>query len=291
MKGSLFAAALCALGAVASPIAKRDIENVVVTDVEVTVVTVTITDYPTPTSTVVPVSTTSTSVSTSAVVSEAAAAQVQNEYSPVPVTSTTTDVVVPSSSSSSSSTSTSVVVAQPTTTSVPTSTTSTSSTSSSSSAAATGTSAYQTMLLDAHNIHRANHSASDLVWNATLAESALALANTCSYGHNTDLGPAANYGQNIGFGIDSDVIDEMITNLMYNDEMMNYEGLYGEADPSMTDFDSWGHFSQIVWLDTTSVGCATVTCDPLANSGSSLSLPYTVCNYYPAGTLFLHYHD
>lgn len=71
---------------------------------------------------------------------------------------------------------------------------------------------------------------------------------------------------------------------------MYYQGLYGEANPDMTNFEKWGHFSQIVWLDTTTVGCATVTCSPLAESGSSMALPFTVCNYYPAGTSSL-VHD
>lgn len=78
----------------------------------------------------------------------------------------------------------------------------------------------------------------------------------------------------------------MITNMMYNDEMMYYQNLYGQANPDMTNFEHWGHFSQIVWLDTASVGCATVTCQSLAESGSSMALPFTVCNYFPAGMLF-----
>lgn len=78
----------------------------------------------------------------------------------------------------------------------------------------------------------------------------------------------------------------MITNMMYNDEMMYYQNLYGQANPDMTNFEHWGHFSQIVWLDTASVGCATVTCQNLAQSGSSMALPFTVCNYFPAGMIF-----
>ena len=75
----------------------------------------------------------------------------------------------------------------------------------------------------------------------------------------------------------------MITNLMYNDEMGYYTDLYGEADPDMTYFDEWGHFSQIVWAATTEVGCATVTCNSLGNVDASEALPFTVCNYSPAG--------
>ena len=74
----------------------------------------------------------------------------------------------------------------------------------------------------------------------------------------------------------------MITNQMYNDEMMLYPG-YG-SEPSMSDFERWGHFSQIVWKDTTSVGCATQYCSQgLQNVASNVDPYFTVCNYSPAG--------
>jgi hypothetical protein len=79
----------------------------------------------------------------------------------------------------------------------------------------------------------------------------------------------------------------MITNLMYNDEFGYFEGLYGEASPSMAEFERWGHFTQILWKDTTHVGCITVPCASLQNVDTSPSepIPYTVCNYSPPGML------
>lgn len=83
----------------------------------------------------------------------------------------------------------------------------------------------------------------------------------------------------------------MLTNLMYNDEMEYFPTPYGESDPSMADFAKWGHFSQIVWKGTTHVGCATVVCDGLSNVDSRWSLPFTVCNYSPAGNSAGEYSD
>lgn len=82
----------------------------------------------------------------------------------------------------------------------------------------------------------------------------------------------------------------MITNLMYNDEMGFWDqyDLYGKADPDMTHFESWGHFSQIVWKGTTHVGCATVVCDSLGNVDAATSVPFTVCNYSPPGKPILN---
>lgn len=75
----------------------------------------------------------------------------------------------------------------------------------------------------------------------------------------------------------------MITNLMYNDEFGYYQNLYGQANPDMTYFEKWGHFSQILWKGSVSVGCATVVCPLLGNVDSSAPSPFTVCNYYPPG--------
>ncbi|TPR02128.1 Nucleoporin complex subunit 54 family protein [Aspergillus niger] len=133
-----------------------------------------------------------------------------------------------------------------------------------------------------HNVHRSNHSASSLEWSSDLESSAYTLAAKCVYEHDTSI-DGGGYGQNIGYGVESSEIGVMITNLMYNDEMGYYTDLYGEADPDMTYFDNWGHFSQIVWAATTHVGCATVTCDSLGNVDASEALPFTVCNYSPAG--------
>lgn len=99
------------------------------------------------------------------------------------------------------------------------------------------------------------------------------------------------YGQNIGYGVTENEIGMMITNLMYNDEIDYFPNPYGVPNPAMTEFEKWGHFSQIVWKDTTHVGCATVMCNGLGNIDSSSSLPFTVCNYSPPGNYNGEYAD
>jgi len=90
------------------------------------------------------------------------------------------------------------------------------------------------------------------------------------------------YGQNIGAGLAADKIDVMITNMMYNHEMMNYPG-YGNDSPDMSNFEGWGHFSQIAWAGTQKIGCAVQQCASLANVGSDIPPIFTVCNYKPPG--------
>lgn len=92
------------------------------------------------------------------------------------------------------------------------------------------------------------------------------------------------YGQNIAAGVESNNVSAVITDLFYNGEVSYYDGMYGMADPDMTNFSIWGHFSQIVWKETTKIGCATQHCpNGLGNTGSTVSPYFTVCNYSPPG--------
>jgi hypothetical protein len=74
-----------------------------------------------------------------------------------------------------------------------------------------------------------------------------------------------------------------VTNQWYNGEVNLFSSYYGMEQPPMDSFMQWGHFSQVVWKETTKVGCATVQCP--AGSVLSLDAWYTVCNYNPAGKL------
>ena len=91
--------------------------------------------------------------------------------------------------------------------------------------------------------------------------------------------------------------------MFYNNETEYYPQPYGQEAPDSSAFESWGHFSQIVWSRTSSVGCYTYDCSPagqpttqdcnasgqpyLANTkcGPTGGTPavFTVCNYYPEG--------
>lgn len=56
----------------------------------------------------------------------------------------------------------------------------------------------------------------------------------------------------------------------------------------MTLFDSWGHYSQVVWKDSTTIGCAVQACE-----AGTLDADYpgyfSVCNYWPAGNVETEY--
>ncbi|KAJ5793996.1 Ves allergen [Penicillium paradoxum] len=228
--------------------------------------------------------------------SEAAPAEVKSAAPAVEAESkapaATTSVTAPATSSvepvqAVTSSATSLATSASTTTAAAAAT---SAVSTSSTASAGGS--YQESLLSNHNIHRSTHGADALTWSDSLTESAKTLAMRCVYEHDTSIGER-QYGQNIGYGIEqSKVGEQIISQMMYSDEEPLFSGLYGQANPDMTNFLDWGHFTQIVWKDTREVGCYTYTCASLKEGESSIpNSPFTVCNYFPAGNYEGEYAD
>lgn len=139
-----------------------------------------------------------------------------------------------------------------------------------------------------HNIHRTNHSVAEIAYDDTYAGYAATVAASCTFAH--DLTPGGGgYGQNIAMYASSDenaldentAIAQAITDMWYNSELELYPNAYG-SNPDMSDFEAWGHFSQIVWKEQSSLGCAVQKCAP-GTMESGMTAWFSVCNYYPAG--------
>lgn len=164
---------------------------------------------------------------------------------------------------------------------------------------------YSGLAVEHHNVHRKNASVPNLTWNDTLAGYAKQTAQTCVWGHSLAPG-GGGYGQNIAAGVPAGNISAIVSNMWYNGEEPLYPTPYGNNSPDMSNFEKWGHYSQLVWAKTESVGCYTQTCSPpgqdplkckpdgtsyLGNSqcGNGINSPvgipaiFTVCNYYPPG--------
>ncbi|KAL6248576.1 hypothetical protein RBB50_004831 [Rhinocladiella similis] len=234
----------------------------------------------------------STSTSSSTMGASTTSASSTSTSSAGSTTSTGSPIMQSSSTSSSSSSSaagsSSTTTVAPTTTSVASTTVATTSTTTSANGRLPTTTLdvramdYQTGILAAHNVHRSNHSAAALTWNAQMATYAAETAAKCVYQH--DLSPGGGgYGQNIGAGYTPNQVPAMIGNDMYNNEMPYYPLPYGVNNPDTSNFGAWGHFSQIVWKGTTGVGCATQQCGTL--QGATFTQYFTVCNYYPPGNI------
>ncbi|KAI9776910.1 MAG: hypothetical protein M1816_005001 [Peltula sp. TS41687] len=137
---------------------------------------------------------------------------------------------------------------------------------------------YRQTCLDHHNRHRANHSAPPIAWNSELEQSARVVARTCLFKHQMDV-DGGGYGQNIAArspgAISASEVAKVVSDQFYNGEVELYPG-YG-SEPDMSNFHAWGHFSQIVWVDSTHVACVTEDC-----TAHGLG-HFTVCHYRSPG--------
>ena len=148
---------------------------------------------------------------------------------------------------------------------------------------------YMDLAIHHHNIHRHNHSAPPIAWDHGLALTAAKIAASCFYKHNTDM-DGGGYGQNIAAGIEPKGIAHIISDGFYNSEVNDFRGQYGKPHP--TGFESWGHFSQLIWKKTTHVGCHTQYCPHGLKGTAGHAKPYfTVCNYQSPGNVFGKFND
>ncbi|KAI5922258.1 CAP domain-containing protein [Camillea tinctor] len=144
-----------------------------------------------------------------------------------------------------------------------------------------------------HNIHRANHSSVEVTWNDEIAGYAQLTANTCKFAHDMEEGNGG-YGQNIAMWGTTDnpeklgdvgAIEMAITNFWYDGELGKFsDDFYGLATPDMSDFDSWGHLTQLIWDGSKEVGCAVKLC-AAGTMSSEMPAWFMVCNYSPPGNV------
>jgi uncharacterized protein YkwD len=128
-------------------------------------------------------------------------------------------------------------------------------------------------LLEAHNRYRALHCAEPLTWSPEVAAAARAWAEElrrrgCALQHSDN-----DYGENIALG-SAGVLDAETAVAMWYGEIEDYDW----SEPGFR--SETGHFTQVVWLATRSLGCATARCGDLV---------VWVCNYDPPGNWRGHY--
>jgi uncharacterized protein YkwD len=130
-----------------------------------------------------------------------------------------------------------------------------------SSIAVPGLSAELQAALDLSNSYRGQHSSPDLIWDESIASQAAAYIAGCPTGHSQ----AKGFGENLAWGYDS--MSAAVT-AWYN-EVNAYDFARGGFSGAT------GHFTQLVWRDTTKVGCAV---------NKACSMPTYICQYTAPGT-------
>ncbi|KAG0199171.1 hypothetical protein BGX28_007518 [Mortierella sp. GBA30] len=124
-----------------------------------------------------------------------------------------------------------------------------------------------------HNQYRAKHHAPALVWNDTAADFGNEWISKCNFEHSG--GGPNKFGENLAWGTGAfdykDAVD------FWYSEVKNYN--YSQPGFSA----NTGHFTQVVWKSTTSVGCAKYAC-PRPNAPTTI-VNMIICDYDPAGNI------
>lgn len=116
---------------------------------------------------------------------------------------------------------------------------------------------WQKQLVDAHNAVRSECGQSPIVWNDELANQAAGYTAQCNYGHSGMDGVGENIAEGSGSAGSADGLCKL-----WSDEKN------GGSDT--------GHYTQMVWKDTTDLGCGYQSCG---------GMQFLVCQYWPAGNV------
>jgi len=122
-----------------------------------------------------------------------------------------------------------------------------------------------TAVLNSTNVYRAQHNVPSVSWNSTLADFAQTYAQACSFEHS-----ASQYGESIAAGYSSP--GSAIDGWYRESSIYNYQ------QPGFS--EQTGHFTQLVWNTTQTVGCGATQCENKQIKGWFL-----VCEYDPPGNV------
>ena len=125
--------------------------------------------------------------------------------------------------------------------------------------------------LEAHNFYRKQVGAVPLKWSPKLEQYAqhwaLILAKTQKFEHSSN----PNYGENIYQSTFKPTAKDAV------DSWASEEKYYHGEKITLNNYWIFGHYTQIIWKQTTTVGCAI--------SQDANGIYYVVCEYYPPGNI------
>jgi uncharacterized protein YkwD len=124
---------------------------------------------------------------------------------------------------------------------------------------------------------------SELAWNQELAEYAQVHADTCVFAHSDNTERTNAFGQWVGENLAANTgqgYDPYSVTDLWAAEAVDYD----YATNTCADGEVCGHYTQIVWRQTTQIGCAKAICSTLTNT-SYMDAEYWVCEYMPGGNI------
>lgn len=116
-----------------------------------------------------------------------------------------------------------------------------------------------------------------LTWSTDVAAKAQAWADQCQFKHNPSLA-SLNLGENIAAATPNS-LPTMGVVQNWASESAYYDYGTNSCAPGQT----CGHYTQIVWRNTTQVGCATKLCDKNSPFSGFTQWQFWVCDYSPPG--------
>jgi hypothetical protein len=131
--------------------------------------------------------------------------------------------------------------------------------------------------VDAHDVARAaavptpDPPLPGVRWDADVAAVAQAWAEGCVFEHSG----APALGENLALFSNPQTTPEEVVQAWASEI-----AFYDYATDSCAPGEQCGHYTQIVWRDSTGVGCGVAACDDVAGFGAGL---LWVCNYTPPG--------
>ncbi len=128
-------------------------------------------------------------------------------------------------------------------------------------------------LLDTHNVERQRVGFKPLIWDAKLASDAAAWAKHLAVTNSFDHAPQSAHGENLWMGSTSDYQPEEMVGAWVDERQFLRSGKF----PNVSRTGNWadvGHYTQLIWYNTTKLGCAVAT-----GHGSD----FLVCRYDPPG--------
>lgn len=138
---------------------------------------------------------------------------------------------------------------------------------------------YAQPLLQAHNAARAAVRAAPLGWDPVLAADAMIwarhLATTGKFEHDSQAGRNPRQGENLWMGTKGAYSHAEMAASWVDERQFFRAGTF----PKVSSTGNWadvGHYTQVIWKDTTAMGCAIA---------SNASDDYLVCRYAPAGNV------
>ena len=128
--------------------------------------------------------------------------------------------------------------------------------------------------VDLHNQERSSLGLADLAWSDELAAHAQQWANAMAFKDEVSHS-GSGQGENIWFGENNSATIEDMYILWLNEKQFFVESMT-VPDNCSESWEKCGHYSQIVWSQTTKIGCA---------AAASQTQDYVVCRYDPPGNV------